>query len=174
MRLHCGIAFLLLLALGPASAEPGVETLYQEPAAFLQEVFAGDVPRPARLWIKPELRTAIREVLGHELGRLRVRYWQRGDRTAWILEDIGKEQLITTGLVVDGDRLADIRVLIYRESRGWEVKYPAFTDQFRGARLNDERLLDRGIDGISGATLSVHTLTRLARLALLLDQHVPS
>ena len=169
-----GSAFLLLLALVSASAEQGVEALYQAPAAFLQEVFAGDVPPPERLWIKPELRAAIREVLGHELGRLRVRYWQRGERTVWILEDIGKEQLITTGLVVDGAQLADVRVLIYRESRGWEVKYPAFTDQFRGARLTAERQLDRGIDGISGATLSVHTLTRLARLALLLDQHVAS
>lgn len=174
MRFSFAIVGLLLLPLVAANAEQGSEALYQEPAAFLQEVFAGDVPPPARLWIKQELRTAIREVLGHELGRLRVRYWQRGERTAWILEDIGKEQLITTGLVVDGDQLADVRVLIYRESRGWEVKYPAFTDQFRGARLTAERQLDRGIDGISGATLSVHTLTRLARLALLLDQHVAS
>ena len=67
--------------------------------------------------------------------------------------------------------LVDVRVLIYRESRGWEVKYPAFTDQFRGARLTSDGKLDQSIDGISGATLSVHALTRLARLALLLDQH---
>jgi hypothetical protein len=32
--------------------------------------------------------------------------------------------------------------------------------------------LDRNIDGISGATLSVRALTRLARVALLLDAEV--
>lgn len=167
MRLPSTILLFALLCGGIAHAED----VYQDPRAFLEEVFAGDVPVPHKLWVKPDLKEHIRAIMGHDLGALRIRYWAREGRSAWILEDIGKEQFITTGLVVENGALAAVRVLIYRESRGWEVKYPSFTEQFRGARLADDLSLDRGIDGISGATLSVHALTRLARLALLLDRH---
>jgi hypothetical protein len=101
---------------------------------------------------------------------VRVRYWARGARTAWILEEIGKTQPITTGIVVDQGAIARIAVLVYRESHGWEVRYPFFTTQFKGATLSGTHQLDRSIDGISGATLSVRALTRLARVALLLMQ----
>ena len=49
---------------------------------------------------------------------------------------------------------------------------PAFPAQFAGARLTSSQGLDRHIDGISGATLSVRALSRLARLALLLHRHI--
>lgn len=145
--------------------------VYQEPTEFLAESFDHEVPDSERLWITKPMKSTIREILGRDLGQLRVRYWKRNDRTAWILEEIGKERPITTGLVVDGGKVSKLRVLIYRESRGWEVRYPAFTDQFNGAILVDHFLLDRRIDGISGATLSVNALTRLARLALLFHSH---
>lgn len=140
--------------------------VYLAPASFLAGAFDGDVPPAQRLWLTGPVKAAVRDILGHDLGSLRVRYWQRGERTAWILEEIGKDQPITTGLIVDAGHLADVEVLIYRESRGWEVRYPAFTDQFKGAVLDDGLRLDRHIDGITGATMSVDALTRLARLAL--------
>ncbi|HHM06209.1 MAG TPA: FMN-binding protein [Gammaproteobacteria bacterium] len=114
----------------------------------------------------------VREILGHKLGALRVRYWPRNGRSAWILEETGKEQPITVGLVVENGRLLRLSVLIYRESRGDEVRHPFFTDQFKGARLNGTRL-DRSIDGVSGATLSVRALTRLAALALYFAGELP-
>jgi hypothetical protein len=114
----------------------------------------------------------VERILGHSAGALRVRYWSQEGRTAWILEEIGKTEPITTGIVVDKGAIARISVLVYRESRGWEVRYAFFTDQFKGATLTALRELDRNIDGISGATLSVRALTRLARVALLLDAEV--
>lgn len=147
------------------------EQTYQDPRDFLAEIFGGTIPVPQKLWVTPALRDRIRDIMGHDLGALRIRYWADATRTAWILEDIGKEQLITSGFVVESHVLKDVRVLVYRESRGWEVKYPAFTEQFRGSTLDGDLALDRSIDGISGATLSVQAMTRLARLALLLDQH---
>ena len=140
--------------------------VYLAPATFLETAFGGEVPPAQRLWLTGPVKTTVRDILGHDLGSLRIRYWQRGERTAWILEEIGKDQPITTGLVVDAGHLSDVQVLIYRESRGWEVRYPAFTDQFKGAVLDDGMRLDRHIDGITGATMSVDALTRLARLAL--------
>ncbi len=148
------------------------EDVYQDPRTFLEETFSGQVPAPRKLWVTAALKRDIKAIMGHDLGALRIRYWSSGERTAWLLDDIGKEQPITTGLIVDAHHLADVRVLIYRESRGWEVKYPAFTDQFRGAQLNSDLSLDRSIDGVAGATLSVQALTRLARLALLLDRSI--
>jgi len=164
--LGVGLALVAAIIAGSAPARG----TYQEPAAFLAETFADDVPAPRKLWVTGSLRDRVRDALGHDLGVLRVRYWKRDDRSAWILEEIGKERPITTGLVVDGGRLDRIRVLIYRESRGWEVRHPWFTAQFQGARLTTEDRLDRHIDGISGATLSVNALTRLARVALLLHE----
>ena len=85
---------------------------------------------------------------------LRLRYWDNNTKRAWILEEIGRDKPITVGLVTSNGKIFDVKVLIFRESRGWEVRYPFFTDQFKDATLTTERNLDRKIDGISGATIS--------------------
>ncbi|WP_069472977.1 FMN-binding protein [Candidatus Marithrix sp. Canyon 246] len=72
----------------------------------------------------------------------------------WILEEIGKKKPITTGIVINKGRIERFKVLIFRETRGWEVCYPFFTNQFKGNSLNNFS----HIDGISGATLSVRAL----------------
>ena len=151
---------------------PPIEDVYLTPEAFLAAAFDGAPPEPKKFWVTKAYKTDIREILDRDLGVLRVAYWRRGDRTAWILEEIGKVKPITTGLVVDDGALARIAVLVYRESRGWEVRHDFFTDQFRGARLTARHKLDRPIDGISGATLSVRALTKLARLAIYLHTAV--
>lgn len=145
---------------------------YQEPASFLEEVFAGSPPNPSVMWIAETLKPEIRAILGHDLPRQRVRYWSDDRRTVWILEEIGKERPITTGLVVNDGKLEQLRVLVFRESRGWEVRHAFFTDQFRGVGAGRNGHLDRSIDSISGATLSVRALNKLARLALLFDRQV--
>lgn len=143
---------------------------YQSADDFLREVFAASPPAPQVLWLQGDVREAAAAILGHPYPGLRIRYWQRDGRTAWILEEIGKEKPITVGLVVGPTGMELLRVLEFRESRGWEVRYPFFTDQFGGVGLTADRQLDRHIDGISGATLSVRALQKLARLALYLHQ----
>ena len=108
----------------------------------------------------------------HGKGPRRIRYWADATRTAWILEEIGKVRPITTGYVVKSGQIERVAVLIYRESRGWEVRHKFFTDQFVGATVDADYRLDRYIDGISGATLSVDALTRLGRLALYLTEEI--
>ena len=142
--------------------------LYQTPEAFLDEVFEGAPPLPQLVWLRGETREVANEIMGHRYPGLRIRYWSKDRRSAWILDEIGKESPITTGLVIREDVIELVRVLEYRESRGGEVRYPFFTDQFKGASLTDNYKIDRNIDGISGATLSVRALTKLARLALYL------
>jgi len=174
---RCLLLLLLLApaAAGPAAAEPvdeGIEDVYLAPDAFLSGVFGGAAPKPKKFWIRGEHRGAIRDILGHGFGALRIAYWRDGGRAGWVLGEIGKVKPMTAGLAVDKGAVERIRVLIYRESRGWEVRYSFFTDQFVGARLVGGNRLDRRIDGISGATLSVRALTNLARLALYLHTAV--
>ena len=159
--------YLLLIALLLAS-HTLASSISQSPEKFLDEVFEGNPPSPTVLWLNGDIRETAKDILGHRYPGLRLRYWLKGNRTAWILEEIGKDKPITVGLVVNENTLESIRVLTFRESRGWEVRYPFFTDQFRGAGLADGHKLDRHIDGISGATLSVRALKKLARLALYL------
>ncbi len=145
---------------------------YQEPSEFIQEVFSGDVPKVSKIWIKKDLKVKIHEIMEHDLGVLRLKYWEKEGRTAWILEEIGKERPITAGVVVNNNKIESINVLIFRESRGWEIRYPFFTDQFSDVTLKEDKRLDRHIDGISGATLSVTAMKKMARLALMLHQEV--
>ncbi len=102
--------------------------------------------------------------------QMRQRYWKTGNSSAWILEEIGKEEPITAGFVVTDGKIAQARILTYRESRGWEVRYPAFLKQFQGAQLQADDHLNQPVDGISGATLSVNAMVRMARLALYFDK----
>jgi hypothetical protein len=162
------IAAALVLASFPASATG----TYQEPEAFLADAFGGTVPEPQVLWLTQKLRAKSEHILLHPFNALRVRYWRSGERCAWVLEEVGRAEPITVGIVTDGRRIEQLRVLIFRESRGWEVRHAFFTDQFRDAGINEQGNLDRSIDGISGATLSVSALTRLARLALLFSDAV--
>ena len=142
---------------------------YQEPEAFLQDTFADELPDPAVIWLTGDRKAAVKQILGHRYASLRVRYWRQAERSAWILEEIGKDLPITIGFVINAGHIERIKVLVFRESRGWEIRHPFFTDQFRDARLDDKGDLDRTIDGISGATLSVRAMKKLARLALYLD-----
>jgi hypothetical protein len=160
---------LLTLVLGVASITAQARGVYQEPEAFLDEIFAGQAPEPQLVWLTGARKAAVKSLLGHDYPSLRVRYWRKQERSAWVLEEIGKEQPITVGLVVRDGRLETVKVLVFRESRGWEIRHPFFTEQFREAALDGNGTLDRPIDGISGATLSVRAMKKLAALALYLD-----
>ena len=74
--------------------------------------------------------------------------------------------------MVSGGQVERVRVLVFRESRGGEVHREAFTRQYEEVALDDRNLLDRNIDGITGATMSVSAVNRQVRLALYLDRLV--
>ena len=168
----CSLGILIIASIPPANAG-GV---YQEPDAFINQVFDNSAPKPQVLWLNKELKAQIVDILDHKYKGLRVRYWQQEldnkRRTAWILDEIGKEKPITVGLVVNDQKIELVTVLVFRESRGWEVRHDFFTKQFEQAALKDDNRLDKHIDNISGATLSVRALTKLARIALLLDRQL--
>ena len=167
-----GTRVVLLAALFLGFVGTGFAQTFQEPDAFLKETFAQSVPEPQIINITPDMQQQIARILRHSYRARQLRYWRDGERTVWILEEIGRYRPITVGLVVSGGALETIRVLIYRESHGWEVRHDFFTNQFKGLTLDEQNNLSGRIDGISGATLSVNALRNLARFALYLDRAV--
>lgn len=163
--------FMLLLCASPCAAFAAAG-VYEAPEAFIGRHFDGAPPKPSVLYPDAELKKQIKSVLGHRYAKFRIRYWRKDARSVWVLEEIGKERPITTGFAVQADTLAEVKVLIFRESRGWEVRYDTFADQFTNAKLTADMRLDRDIDNITGATLSVRAVTKLARLALLFHKVV--
>ena len=167
------LALLAVLAMPARADAPGQYLSLED---FLAQSFAGEgadaAPEAKVLWLSSEQKARLEAVSGKRFPLLRVRYWQRGERSAWVLEEIGKELPITIGVVVEGESIANIEVLTFRESRGWEVRHGFFTRQFVDARLDEQNSLSRHIDGITGATLSVRAVKRVARLALVLANEV--
>lgn len=167
---------VLLLGVGGRLARAG-ENLwmtFQTPEAFLTETFGAAVPPAKLLDLDGTAQAKLSAVLGHPYAQGRLRYWRGGGRSAWILEDIGKQgyQVTTAGFVVKGGAIDFARVLIYRESRGEQVAEPSFLKQLSGAHLAGTQL-DRSVDNISGATLSVKMMQRMASAALTLDSFAP-
>jgi len=142
---------------------------YMTRAEFLAAAFpAAAAPQKQVLWLTADLKKQAGKILNRPYAGLRLRYWQQGERTAWVFEEIGKDLPITIGVVVDSSGINQIHILAFRESRGWEVRYPAFRRQFKGVKLTEQNKLDRSIDGVTGATLSVRAVKKVARLALYL------
>lgn len=145
---------------------------YQSKEEFLIEAFAGTPPQPKILWIKKDRKKIVSAILNHKPSFMRTRYWQNGDQTVWILNEIGKTKPITVAVIIKNEKISHLKVLAFRESRGWEVKHNFFTDQFKQNSLTSDLKLAQPIDGISGATLSVRALTKIAQLALFFDSQI--
>ena len=159
--------------LGAVELVGAEEEVYLAPAAFVEAAFSdGEPGKPQMFWLTQAVQPEIKTILGRNYGGMRLRYWRRDNRTAWILEEIGKVKPITTGIVIEDGEIKRLQVLVYRESHGWEVRHPFFTDQFKRVTLTDDSKLSEPIDGITGATLSVNALRKLGRLALYLDRTV--
>jgi FMN-binding protein len=175
------LLFVVVLAASNTAHSKGV---YQTGPAFITETFGSSEPQAKSLWLTPKLKDTAREIMGHRIRGIRVRYWQEGNKTAWMMEEVGKELPITIGVVVNQDSITQnsasqghveqVKILAFRESRGWEVRYSAFTAQYLDAKMTSEKKLDTHIDGITGATLSVRAVTKVATLALFYHQQVMS
>lgn len=146
--------------------------MYQSPADFISQSFVDVTPEAKVLWLTKEDKAAIAEILQHKFNRMRVRYWQMGSETVWILNEIGKEKPITIGVHIKNNLINHFKVLTFRESRGDEVRHEFFSQQFINAALDEDNKLSQNIDGITGATLSVRATTKVARLALWLNAKV--
>ncbi|MBB5186379.1 hypothetical protein HNQ57_000640 [Zhongshania antarctica] len=143
---------------------------FQTPDVFLAEMFNNQVPAPTVLNLDAKAQSEIRAVFNRPFPSQRVRYWKDANKTVWVFDDIGKEGYVptTSGFAVSNGAIETARVLIYRESRGEQVAEPSFLNQLKGAKASGNMLSNK-VDNITGATLSVQMMERMARTALTLD-----
>lgn len=160
---------ILLVLVAAAPVGQAATTVFEKPSAFLQATNGGKMPGARVLTLTAAHQARLKRFLGRELRPARFRYWVAGKRMVMILESIGKTEEITTGIVVSGGKIEQVKVLIYRESVGSEVRRTAFTNQFKGASLSSSGQLSKRVNNIAGATLSVRALTRMAKAALYLE-----
>lgn len=146
----------------------------QSPYTQYVEKMLPEKVSPKTLWLTKDIQAAIYDLIGHPYASARIRYWEAADTQVWILNEIGKEKNITAGFTLKQGKIIDAQVIEFRESRGWQIKNKAFTDQFVHVFLEDGKQLSRHIDGISGATLSVRAMQKMAKLALYLTTHTLS
>ncbi len=164
LKLLLGISMLSMLI------QPCFATESQN--VFIAKIFGMNAPAVKLLWVDKQLKVQIKKILKHNFHGLRVRYWQLGAQTVWILDEIGKELPITIGVAIANNKVQEVSVLKFRESRGGDIRHSFFTNQFIGSQLGEALTLDTNIDGITGATLSVRALTRVVKVALLFHNQV--
>ena len=136
---------------------------------FLSQAGEGKDLIKKRLIVKKKNKPLLKKIMGSRYKKSIFSYWIVEDKTIWILNSIGKYKPITAGFVVSDCKINSAQVLVYREQIGYEIKFPSFLTQFASNQLNDKIKLDKTISNISGATLSVNSMDRMARLALLLN-----
>lgn len=173
---HLLLAIMLLMGLFAPSAfgaQAAANAENNQTTADYIATALGKKPiKPSLLWVTKELKPTVKKILRRSNFPLRYRYWQAGNRTVWILNEIGKILPITTGITIEDGKIIDLTVLIYRESHGSEIRFPAYRNQFNNVTLDEKLRLSKPINGISGATMSTNAMKKVSRLALYLHTKV--
>jgi len=163
------VPFLLCILSLFFFSNPSVADDQEATLDFLNKHFANNIPSPQRLWLNKDKQNEITTQINPSQLKLSYRYWHDGNKSVWILDEIGKERDITTGIVIENNNIQNVEVLVYRESRGGQVQNSRFTQQYN--QKNQQSNFSKEIDSISGATLSVYALNKQVSLALLLNQY---
>lgn len=164
------VALLFVIGLLCLPVSLTAATVYEKPSDYLKRHF-GSIPQTKAVTLDGAQLKRLSSIMGHGFGLKQVRYWESAGKRVWILNEIGKTEPITTAYLVESGKITDVKVLVYRESHGWEVSRPFFTKQFKGASLKGNEL-SSDIDGIVGATLSVRALKKMGAAALYLNSLV--
>ena len=159
------ISFIILITYNNAFAK-----LSEEENSFLSTQFNDQIPKKKRLIVKKDTKVLLQKIMGDKYNKRIFSYWQKDNSTVWILNSIGKYKPITAGFVIQDCKIKSSHVLVYREQIGYEIKYPNFLLQFTDAELNSNIDLNVRVDNISGATLSVNSMERMAKVSLLLNK----
>ena len=169
----------LLVALCLAAAAPvaSATTVYHTEEEALRIAF----PTATRFDAQPrplgaELRDRVSERVGYPIRERLVLIHEAsagGDLVgrAIVLDEIGKTMPFRFLVAFRPDGAVDeVLLLTYREPRGGEIEREAFRAQYAGKTLADPIRRGDDIRNISGATISVDSLSRGVRRALALQE----
>jgi len=155
--------------------ELGQEDVYLSPDEAANLMFPkSETIKKAVLSISPAQKTVIQERIGWNFPETSFECFigeTKGDIDGWaiIQNTIGKHKPMTymVGVTPNG-QISNVEVLVYRESRGSEVRTKRFNYQYEGKDLSDPIRINRDIINISGATMSVRSMSAGAKRALVL------
>jgi len=165
------MAFTFGSTLPAASEDERKEEVYlTKKEAFALAFPNADQIKKEKKWLTDTQREAIGKILREEYKERRVTYYLGMDKESQpigamvIGNEIGRSYPITFMVVINPDgTVKDVEVMVYREPHGWEVRFESFLSQFFGRDAGD-RFDD--IHGITGATLSVRSMTRGVKKAV--------
>jgi Na+-translocating ferredoxin:NAD+ oxidoreductase RnfG subunit len=94
------------------------------------------------------------------------------DGYALLHNTIGKHRHMTYMVGVDGEgRCTNVELLIFREAKGSEVGKKRFNSQYEGKTVSDPIRINKDIINISGATMSVRSISAgVKRVLVLIDE----
>ena len=94
------------------------------------------------------------------------------DGYALVQHTIGKHKPMTYMVGVDNrGRVSNIELLVFREARGSEVRRKRFNAQYEGKTVLDPVRINKDIINISGATMSVRSMSAgIKRVLVLVDE----
>jgi Na+-translocating ferredoxin:NAD+ oxidoreductase RnfG subunit len=126
------------------------------------------------LHLSPETKSRIQDRIGWKFpedGFQIFRGESNGklDGYAVIQETIGKHRPITyiVGITPEG-KVFDVEIMVYRESKGSEVRRKRFNAQYEGKTLQDPIRINKDIINVTGATMSVRSISAGVKRALVL------
>jgi H+/Na+-translocating ferredoxin:NAD+ oxidoreductase subunit G len=127
--------------------------------------------------LTPEKKTLIEDRIGWKFPEelFEVYIGETGaqiDGYALIQNTIGKHKPMTYMVGVDNaGHVSNVELLVFREARGSEVRTKRFNVQYEGKTVSDPVRLNRDIINISGATMSVRSMTAgIKRVLVLVDE----
>lgn len=145
----------------------------------LEEIFPG-VDEIKTEIVQPEkkARKSMAQAVGHPIleDEFTVyKGYKDGRITGYAVvgEEVGKFRPITSITRINPDgRVGKVRVMVYRESHGDDVKRSRFLHQYKGKETDDPIRINRDIISISGATISVRSMNAQVRKVLHLIHEV--
>jgi FMN-binding domain len=127
--------------------------------------------------LTPEKKNQIEERIGWKFPEeaFEVYVGETGTRVdgfAVVQNTIGKHKPMTYMVGVDSQgSISDIELLVFREARGSEVRQKRFNSQYEGKTVLDPVRINKDIINISGATMSVRSMSAgIKRVLVLVDE----
>ncbi|MDH4083923.1 MAG: FMN-binding protein [Nitrospira sp.] len=127
--------------------------------------------------LNPEKKSLIQERIGWKFPEesFEVYIGESGtqiDGYAVVQNTIGKHKPMTYMVGVDNKGfVSDVELLVFREARGSEVRQKRFNAQYEGKSVLDPVRINKDIINISGATMSVRSMSAgIKRVLVLIDE----
>jgi len=141
-------------------------------------IFAkSDSVRKERLDLSPEQKARVESRIGWRFPETSFEIYvgEKGgkvDGYAMVQNTIGKHKPMTYMVGVDAQgRCTNVELLVFREARGSEVRTKRFNVQYEGKTVFDPIRINKDIINISGATMSVRSMSAgVKRVLVLIDE----